>query len=445
MADGRDVILFKGSSLSLFSDIRIENANKGVQTFPSSYYYNNYAQVLSHTEDYSESGIAERLFFSYDNVSQNVPDLEDAPNDDNQSTYPLSLLDGVVNGAVVSGGNDALKAGSDAFFAQFAWNAGTTTYNGVVSIKLRDLCGFFAALDFPLVMRPKIYLYFNFVNGMAYGLKNISPLQYLSSTGITSTPAAQVPLIPLVGEDLATPTALTLTIINTGNLITGFDSCMLFYKEIGLNPDEGKKFEALYKSNRTKQISFPIADVWDQLRNQAGGATPFQTVGYQISPGLSRLSKVLMAMYSTGQLISTSSPGPTFNPNLLANLSQFNISFNGLSNVYYISDLLTDQEFWDELMNTTGTYGLGDSFPPLIEYNEWYRENSLYAFDLTRMQTRQSSSQNTSVWVRFTNQGNTNVNPNIDYVFILERQVSMQIRFTEFGCQFEEIKTIING
>jgi len=71
----------------------------------------------------------------------------------------------------------------------------------------------------------------------------------------------------------------------------------------------------------------------------------------------------------------------------------------------------------------------------LLNEDTYYNGNTLYVFDLKRLETRMDPESSVSIYVEFTNQ----YDGAVDYVFLTERLVRFRITMTDKGAVFSEL------
>jgi len=427
-----DLIRWKGSQLALFGDLVVKNNTDSVIKESSTYYRNIAPEPLNHSEQWYKSGDSSRISYSFDDASNNVwtstgPGLAQVGwgvPDIAFSASATTAADGIMfpgapyriraNTGIVKGMND--------FFSQFQYNSASHSYYGNVTIKLRELSPFFEQLDFPMSANFTLYIYFNFING-SNAVKNMPPLQCLSGVGVGTTVTA--------GTAFNLPAALgTFPSITIGGTLNADTACRLYYKSIKFNSEMGRKILAAYQHNQVKYISFNTTEVFDSYQNVTNDNN--QTI--LINPLLKRIQRLYMLGYDhANPLNSWTSNGCGFIDANIVDLNNFNVKINNKN--YYQENLTLDNEFYDEALQCTSTYGLSDESHSLLNEDTYYNGNTLYVFDLKRLETRMDPESSVSIYVEFTNQ----YDGAVDYVFLTERLVRFRITMTDKGATFVEL------
>ena len=348
-----DIIRWKGSQLALFGDLVVKNNTDSVIKESSTYYRNIAPEPLNHSEQWYKSGDSSRISYSFDDASNGVYNTNtNAITQVGWGTPNVLLTEstGAGNPYIMVPGtpyniksNTGIVKGMNDFFSHFQYNAASHSYYGNVTIKLRELSPFFDQLDFPMSANFTLYIYFNFING-SNAVKNMPPLQCLTGAALTA-------------NYVNLPTALgAFPSITIGGTLNSDTACRLYYKSIKFNSEMGRKILAAYQHNQVKYISFNTTEVFDSYQNVTNDNN--QTI--LINPLLKRIQRLYMLGYDhANPLNSWTSNGCGFIDANIVDLNNFNVKINNKN--YYQENLTLDNEFYDEALQCTSTYGLSEN------------------------------------------------------------------------------------
>lgn len=409
---GLDVICFKSNVTSLIGRIQV-NTNTGTNIIDdnSTNLINAVRPPIQHTKDWYESESSEIMFGLDDSTSNNIP-LQftyNAP----AGTYPAYLTavsyitDGIIPNAGVSATlqnnvvNHGLYKRFLEFTSQFSYNSGTQSYSGNIFLKLCDLHDFFDQMNFPLINNPWVlYFYLNFLNDQAGAVLPFAPLQCLTATASNTF-----------------STIATVPTISIGN--GSYTATQLYLKSVFFPPNIASQIAERMSQGYSKKINYISTQVLNPLNNQniLGG----QSITQLVSSTIIRPLRLWALFYPTGTLSSYGSLGPQA---VITTLNAMNVEVNGAN--YFKQTINLDQEAYNQVREVMVGYGVSNELGSLLSYRNWLKATKYYIFNLSRLQDR-LNSPNDSVSLYFLFNGKSTAGSvNVDYYFLVEKLYSVR-------------------
>ena len=400
---GRDVLCFKSNATALFSRIQV-NTTTGTNIIDdnATNMINAVRPSLEHTRDWLESE-AQELMYALDNYpTNNIPfnfTFVAAGTNGPAGINTVTPASFVLAGGNVVYANQGLYQRFLNFTNQFTYNAGTQTYTGNVFLKICDIHDFFRQMNFPIINNPWIvYLYLNFFNNNN-GIPTFPALQCLTATASNTF------------TTIATPPTIKI-----GN---GTQSaCQLYFKSVKFPPNIAEQIASRMASGYSKKINYISTEYFNPLNNQ-----PINTPGYSqlITSTAIRPLRVWMLPYATGTFGTYGSLGPQVT---VCGLAGVNIKLNNEN--YFLQTLNLPQEFYNQVRECMVGFGTSDEIGSLLSYVNWDTAASYYVFNVSRVQDRlKSPNDSVSVQITYTITSSP-ANANVDLYYLIEKLYSVR-------------------
>lgn len=265
------------------------------------------------------------------------------------------------------------------FKANASFAAGV--YSMIVTIPLKYIHPFFAALSFP-VINTRFQFTFN------------TPVRFVSAT--PGIPASDMPLM-VDPVTLATNAGYKVGIGAStlpGSILSG--STRIYYRRVAFSPEVNEKVKNMLQRGYSKTLEFSVLDAYPTLIN-AGAPLPNPNALTSINQLISSSTVAPLRLWfiplaSTSTNISGAgdniSQNTSFTQPFIARGYATNLNVLVNSVPYYPNDLLIDREAWQVIEEQTIANGSKDSVGALIGFQDFIGNYRFYCVDLTRYKER---------------------------------------------------------